>query len=236
MVVSFAGSDEPAAASFSHALSICSSATATCSAHSTMDQVPGVRRHDELLSSTPWNAHRYRLRPSCKRAISISLSPVGETAGALCSVILDSFSVCFHWNPMFGARFLIRTRAAVKVVFELVAELGNKADGRHGCGVAQGAECASKHVFGQVLHVIYILRDSPSGMEPSQRLSQPVSPFATWDAPTAALVLVELHGAQRELDDAGLVVEDHHAAGPEHGAGLHHRIEIHRHIDLAGLR
>ena len=61
-----------------------------------------------------------------------------------------------------------------------------------------------------------------ASMETDQRFFQPVGAFAARDAPSAAFVLVELHGAQRKFHDAGRVVEHDHAARTQHGAGLCH--------------
>src|SRR5262249_21303023 len=57
--------------------------------------------------------------------------------------------------------------------------------------------------------------------------------LAAGDAPATALVLIELHDAERELDHAGLIVEDDHAAGAQELAALGEGIEIH--VDALGL-
>ncbi len=66
-------------------------------------------------------------------------------------------------------------------------------------------------------------------------LLEPVGAFAAGDAPAAAFVLIEADGAEREFDDAGLVVDDDDAAGAEHRAGLAHLVEVHAEVfDLFG--
>ncbi len=49
------------------------------------------------------------------------------------------------------------------------------------------------------------------------------------------LVLVELDGAEGELDDGDGLVEHDDAAGAEHGAGLGHLVEVEADVDLVGL-
>src|SRR5690242_7106792 len=111
--------------------------------------------------------------------------------------------------------FRKRARLAVQMIFKLFSELLHKSQRWHGRGIAKRAERAAYHVFGEVADVVDVLGCAEPRVEPRQRLLEPVRSFAAGDAPAAALVLIEADGAQREFDDAGLVVDDHHAARAE---------------------
>ena len=74
----------------------------------------------------------------------------------------------------------------------------------------------------------------PPACRPGERLLEPVRAFAAGNAPAAALVLVELHGAQGELDDADGLVEHDDAAGAEHRASLAHLVEVEADVDFVG--
>src|SRR5271156_4524385 len=71
-------------------------------------------------------------------------------------------------------------------------------------------------------------------MQPGERLLQPVRAFAAGDAPAAALMLVELHRAQRKLDHAYGLVEHDHAPGAEQRSRLAHLVEVHADVDFFG--
>src|SRR5215472_19303391 len=58
----------------------------------------------------------------------------------------------FLYRPL----FFIGARSAFQMIFEFFAEFLYERDGRHGGGIAQGAERPAEHVFRQVLHVIDI--------------------------------------------------------------------------------
>src|ERR1700680_3128490 len=74
----------------------------------------------------------------------------------------------------------------------------------------------------------------PAGRKQNKSLPQPVRAFATRDTPAAALVPVELHRAQRKLDDASIVVEHHYTSGTKHRTRLRHRIKVHSDVDFFG--
>src|ERR1700733_13445388 len=60
-------------------------------------------------------------------------------------------------------------------------------------------------------------------------------PKPAWDAPATAFVGIKLDGAKGEFDNAGLVVNDDHSAGAEHGAGFAYLVEVHAQcFDLFG--
>ncbi len=80
---------------------------------------------------------------------------------------------------------------------------------------------------------ISFFNPAPAWKRVSVFFSQSV-PSRHGNAPAAAFMLVELDGAQRELHDAGRVVEHHHAAGSKHRSGFRHRVEIHGDIDFPG--
>ena len=120
------------------------------------------------------------------------------------------------------------------VILELLTEFFDEGDGGHGGGVAERAEGAAHHVFGEVLDVVDVLGVAAALVDAGEGFLDPVGAFAAGDAPAAALVLVELDGAQGELDDRYGLVEHHDAAGSEHGAGLGHLVEVEADIDLVG--
>src|ERR1700733_518807 len=120
----------------------------------------------------------------------------------------------------------------LNVSLELAAELLEKADHRHGRCVAERAEGAAQHVLGEVAHVIDIFHRAVAFVEAGHRLLQPVCAFAAGDAPAAALLLVELDGAERKLDDRDRLIKDDDAGGTEHGTRLAHLVEVHANIDL----
>src|SRR5581483_12076476 len=113
---------------------------------------------------------------------------------------------------------LKRARVSFQVVFKFLPELFHERDRRHRCRISKRAEGSSEHVFRQVLDIIDVFLDAASGMESLQSLPQPVCPFAARDAPSAALMLIELHGSQGELHDASGLIQNYHAAGTEHRA------------------
>ena len=69
-------------------------------------------------------------------------------------------------------------------------------------------------------------------LEVGQGLHQPPGAFAARRALAAGLVLVELGPAQDGAHDAGGVVEDLQRAGAEHRAGLAHRLEVERDVEV----
>src|SRR5665213_2901844 len=95
--------------------------------------------------------------------------------------------------------FCERARLAVQVILKLLAEFLHKGNRRHCRGITQRAERPPQHVFRQVLDVVDILGLAKSGVEPRQRLLQPVSALAAGNTPAATLVLVKTDCPQREL-------------------------------------
>src|SRR4051794_38055525 len=168
----------------------------------------------------------------------ISRAIVDSFLELMCPCILSgrssrrSGSVCEHRKLLDMRVGFIRTRPAFQVCFEFFAELLDHADYGHGSSVAERAEGAPQHVLAEVAQVIDVLHDATTGVKADERLLQPVGTFATGNAPATTLVLIELDGAEEELDDAGLVVEDDDAAGAEERAGLHQGVEVHREVAL----
>src|SRR4030095_12312849 len=118
------------------------------------------------------------------------------------------------------------------MVFKFLAKLLHERDDRHRGRVPQWAERASEHVFCEILNIVDILPHSSAFMESDQCFLEPVSAFAAWDAPSAALVLIELDRAERKFHNAGRVVEYNDAAGSKHRAGFRDGIKIHSNINL----
>src|SRR5438045_1259725 len=125
-----------------------------------------------------------------------------------------------HWNLFNRAFLLVRAGAAFQVVLKFFSEFLYEGDRGHRRGVAQRTEGAAQHVLCEVLHVIDIFSDSAAVVETNQRLLQPVRAFAAGNAPSATLMLVELHGAQGEFHNALGIVDHYHTAGAQHGASF----------------
>src|SRR6202008_2740640 len=65
-------------------------------------------------------------------------------------------------------------------------------------------------------------------------LLEPVRSFTAGNAPSAALVLIELDGPQRELDHADRLIDDDDAARAEHRPSFADLIEVEADVDLFG--
>src|SRR3954467_14060537 len=111
--------------------------------------------------------------------------------------------------------------------FKFVAPLVHNRHSRDGGGIAERAEGATKHVLRQVLDVINVLFHTRAIVEAGKGFLEPVCTLAAGNAPSAALVLVKLHDAEREFDHACSLIEDDHAAGAEELAALGEAVEIH---------
>src|SRR5205807_9165079 len=78
--------------------------------------------------------------------------------------------------------------------------------------------------------VVDVLAQAAAVVEARERLLEPVCTLAAGNAPATAFMLVKLHDAQRELDHAGLIVENDDPAGAEKFAALAERIKVHIHL------
>ena len=132
--------------------------------------------------------------------------------------------------------FLVRARLAVQVIFKFFPEFFYETNRRHRCGIAERTKSSSQHVLRQVLHVVDVFLHSAAGVEADESLFQPVGAFAAWDAPSAALMLVELHGAQGKFHDALRIVNHNHAARTQHGSGFRDGVEIHGYVNLVSFQ
>src|ERR1700760_2486592 len=121
---------------------------------------------------------------------------------------------------------------ACGVVFKLFAELLDEGDGRHGCCVAEWAEGAAQHVFGEILNVVDVLLIASTVLDAGEGLLDPVCALATGNAPATGFMLVERGSAQGEFDDGDGLVEEDDAVRPEHGAGFAHVVEVKSHVYL----
>src|SRR5579859_442775 len=136
----------------------------------------------------------------------------------------------YNWKFGDFCRRIERAEPAFQVCFKFAAPLVDDGHGRDGRGVAQWAKGAPQHVLGQVFDVVDVLAQPPAVVEAGKRLLEPVSAFAAGNAPAAALVLIELHDAQREFDHAGLVVDDDNATRAQELAALAEGVKIHVHL------
>src|SRR6201987_5691426 len=159
---------------------------------------------------------------------SISSVPAGAVI-FLPSTVRETSAMNSFWIPLvrhhrklFHARafFLEWARPAIQVIFEFLTELLDERDGRHRRRVAKRAECPAQHVLGKVLNVVDVLLEAAPSMEAGKRLLQPVRSLAAGNAPSTTFVLVELHRAQSEFDDAVCVIEHHNPARAQHRTGL----------------
>src|SRR5262249_31479355 len=117
--------------------------------------------------------------------------------------------------------------------FKLAAPFVHDRHRGNGRRVAQWAKCPSEHVLRQVPDVVDVFPQPATVMEAGERFLEPVGAFAAGNTPATTFVLVELHHAQGELHHAGLVVENHHAAGAKEFAALGKRVEVH--VDALGF-
>src|SRR5579864_7956870 len=90
---------------------------------------------------------------------------------------------------------------ALDVLLKLRAELFDEAERGHRGRITQWTEGAAHHVLGEILNVVDVLLVATAGVEPRQRLLQPVCSLAAGDAPSATLALVEVDRPQRKFDD-----------------------------------
>src|SRR5208337_908395 len=112
------------------------------------------------------------------------------------------------------ARLLKWARLAIQMIFKFFSELFHERHGGHRCRVSERTECLSQHVLSQVIDVVDVLLQPSTRMEARERLLQPVGAFTAGDAPAATFMLIKLDGAQRELHNAGRIIEHNHPAGP----------------------
>src|SRR5579883_2255991 len=114
----------------------------------------------------------------------------------------------------------------LQILFKLVAKLGDEASGRHCSRIAERAESAAEHVGCKLANEIDIRRNATAFVEARQNLFQPGRALTARNAPAAALVRIELDGAQRDRDDVGVFIEHDDAARTRHGLGFGQRVEI----------
>src|ERR1035438_4702257 len=138
------------------------------------------------------------------------------------------------WQSPFCASYghraftvLVRARSAVQMVLEFLPELLHDRDGRHGGGIAQGAERPAQHIPRDIADQVDIGARARPIVEASQNLLQPGGAFAARDAPAAAFMGVEAHDAQGGFHHAGVFVHDDDAAGAQHGFARCHGIVVH---------
>src|SRR5215831_9747764 len=117
------------------------------------------------------------------------------------------------------------------MVLELVTEFLHDTDGGHRGGVKR-AEGAAEHVFGELSDQIDVFGAAQAGVETLEHFVEPASAFAAGNAPAAGFVRVKVHDAAGHVYHAGIFVDDYHAAGAEHGAGLGNGVVIHGDVDF----
>src|SRR5438270_10228354 len=101
-----------------------------------------------------------------------------------------------HWNLFNRALLLVRAWPSFQVVLKFFSEFLYEGDRGHRRGVAQRTEGSAQHVLCEILHVVDIFHHTAATMEADERFLEPIGAFAAGNAPSATLMLVELHGAQ----------------------------------------
>src|SRR6266446_6156160 len=119
------------------------------------------------------------------------------------------------------------------MLLEFFAPLLHDADGGQRRGVAERAEGAAQHIFGEVADEVDVFRTPETSVKTIEHLAQPSGAFAAGDAPAAGFVRVEMHDAARHVHHAGVFVHDDHAAGAEHRASFSYRVVVHGNVDFA---
>src|SRR5690349_5798091 len=124
--------------------------------------------------------------PAARHA-SISSVPAG-TVTFLPSTVrftsaMNSLSCALGAHQLDQRLRLRRRWICPDVLLELVAEFFEEADHRHGRGVAERAEGAPQHVFGEVAHIVDVLRGAVALVEARHGLLQPVGALTAGDAP-----------------------------------------------------
>ena len=99
-------------------------------------------------------------------AVSFFPSTVKVTSGIFLRAVSQQLLNHGHFN-MLGER----AGLAVQVVFKFLAELLHEAHRGHGRCIAERAEGAAHHVFGEVADVVDVFGDAETGVETGERSS-----------------------------------------------------------------
>src|SRR3954463_9744597 len=140
-----------------------------------------------------------------------------------------------------GRRLLARQRIVagarlLDVGLELVAELLDHRADRHRHRVAQDAQAVADDLLLDRGHDVEVHRGRLARLDALEHLVRPVRPLAARRALAAGLVAVELRRLQRDVDDRVRVVDHDDRAGPEHRAGLGHRVEVVGEVEVFRLQ
>src|SRR3954452_14864600 len=108
--------------------------------------------------------------------------------------------------------------------------------GRHAAGraVAECAEGAAEDVVGEVEQRLEVLLGALAPLQPVVDADVPIRPLAAGRALAARLVLEALGPLLRRPHDAVVLVEDLDGGVAVHRAGLDHRVEVEREIEVLG--
>ena len=116
--------------------------------------------------------------------------------------------------------------------FELAPELAHHRAHRHRHRVAEHAEAVADDVLLHRGDDVEVHRGRLAAGDPLEHLHGPVRPLAARRALPARLVVVEAGRAQRQVRDRDRVVGDDDRARAQHRAGLGHRLEGVRQVEL----
>src|SRR5581483_11342145 len=125
-----------------------------------------------------------------------------------------------------------RAAAVLEMRAELAAELRHAARDRHRGGVAEHAEALADDAVADVEDDVEVAGRRGSLLEGAHELDEPARADAARRALAARLVHVELRDAERELDDAGAVVDRTDDAGADEEAVLAERVRVELRVEL----
>ena len=132
-------------------------------------------------------------------------------------------------------RLALAGRAALLVDVRLVllAEVLDGGEHRVGRRAAEGAERAVDDVVAELLEQLDVALAAVAGDDAVEHLEHALGAEAAGHALAARLLLREVEEEARQVDHAGLVVDDDHAAGADDGAGRGQALVVDRRVEQA---
>src|SRR5437588_1881408 len=127
-----------------------------------------------------------------------------------------------------------RAGAGATVGLELGAEGLVRGDHEPGRGVPERTEALAVHVRADVGERRELVEGREARLELVHQPGLEVRALAAGHALAAGLVVVEVDQAPGDVDEAGGLVHEHHRAGAERGARLHHRVHVEGEVEVLG--
>ena len=112
-----------------------------------------------------------------------------------------------------------------------LAEVLDGGENRVGRGAAERAQRAVHDVVAELLEQLDVAVAAVAVLDAVQDLEHALGAQTAGHALAAALLLGEVQEEARQVDHAGLVVDDHHAAGADYGAGLGEALVVDRRVE-----